>query len=102
MQALEKWSSVSAVQLKWSLDGCWLAACNPAAPRVVWIWDMTRMRLDTVVVQICAVHALEWHPGQAQLAVTTNSPCLYMWRPEVGLQGLNVNRYDLLVGKGQS
>ena len=73
-----------AGRLRWSSDGQWLATVGEGLPRVVWLWEVPRMRLHSVIVHTCAVQGLEWRPGQAQLAVTTNTPCLYLWTPEVG------------------
>ena len=72
-----------AGELHWSWDSCWLATVNDVAPQAVWVWDVTRLCLNSVIVFQSGVHTLQWHPSLPQLVMATNCPCLYVWRPEV-------------------
>ncbi|KAK9795231.1 hypothetical protein WJX73_008078 [Symbiochloris irregularis] len=69
-------------QVKWSADGRWLAAWSEAVPRAVWVWDMQTLRADSVIVHTCPAVALQWHPSLPQLAIATNTPCMYLWAPQ--------------------
>ena len=40
---------------------------------------MTKLALHSVVVQLCPVSALRWHPTLARLLICTASSHLYMW-----------------------
>eukprot|EP00039_Didymoeca_costata_P001462 m.52728 g.52728 ORF g.52728 m.52728 type:complete len:447 (+) comp10813_c0_seq2:160-1500(+) len=68
--------------VRFSPDSKFLATRNDNMPTAVWIWDMTKLKLCNVLIQISAVKALAWHPQRSLLAIATGSSCVYMWSPQ--------------------
>lgn len=65
-----------------SSNNRYLATRNDNMPNVVWIWDISKLCLSTVLVQSYTVQAMEWDPKQTRLALCCGSNKLYMWSPE--------------------
>lgn len=61
----------------------YLAAKNETCPQVVWIWDLSLMCLNTVMVQKQEVESLSWCPKTPTLNVSTGSGRLYLWTTKV-------------------
>ncbi len=62
-----------------SRDNRYAATKNEICPNLVWIWDLQRVCLNTVMVQKQEVTSLEWCPKTATLNVSTGSGKLYLW-----------------------
>eukprot|EP00995_Heteronema_vittatum_P009426 NODE_4753_length_555_cov_141.944664_g3469_i0.p2 GENE.NODE_4753_length_555_cov_141.944664_g3469_i0~~NODE_4753_length_555_cov_141.944664_g3469_i0.p2 ORF type:complete len:158 (+),score=67.89 NODE_4753_length_555_cov_141.944664_g3469_i0:24-476(+) len=62
-----------------SCDGRYLATHSEALPHAVWIWNITRMCLEVVMVQLKPVKALHWDPVHCRLGICTGSKRFYMW-----------------------
>ena len=62
-------------------DSCYLATKSEGNGRVVWIWDMKKMKLDSMLVLSQSVGSMEWHPCESMLAVSSGSTHMYIWSP---------------------
>ena len=68
--------------MAWSGDGTYLATRNDNAPTAVWIWDVSRLELCAVLLQIEHVKSVAWDPHHHRLAVVTGGERVYIWTPE--------------------
>jgi Mg2+/Co2+ transporter CorB len=50
---------------------------------VVWVWDLARLTLNSVMVQRNEVTNLAWCPLEASLNVSTGAGRLYLWTDRV-------------------
>jgi WD40 repeat protein len=48
-------------------------------PNILWIWDMNKFKLASVLIQTSAIRCVAWEPRQPRLALCTNNNKLYMW-----------------------
>jgi WD40 repeat protein len=58
----------------WSGDNKYLVTRNDNQPSAVWIWDMTRLELATVLLQKDPVKSLDWDPVHNRLVSKTIKP----------------------------
>ncbi len=70
-------------QVAISPDGRFAATKNEIQPQVVWIWDLTRLALNSIMVQRQEVTSLAWCPTEASLNVSTGVGRLYLWTDRV-------------------
>jgi hypothetical protein len=70
-----------AGMLSWSSDSHYFFTRNDNMPTALWIWDICRLELVTVLVQKDPIRAAAWDPTCPHLALCTESPHLYMWTP---------------------
>eukprot|EP00898_Chlorokybus_atmophyticus_P000443 jgi/Chlat1/139/Chrsp1S03234 len=73
---------MGVAQVAWSPDNEFLVTRNANMPTAVWIWDMQRMVLSTVLLQIDPVKAAVWDPQQTRLAVCTGTSRFFIWSPQ--------------------
>mmetsp|Transcript_17342 Transcript_17342/g.33382 ORF Transcript_17342/g.33382 Transcript_17342/m.33382 type:complete len:435 (-) Transcript_17342:1765-3069(-) len=66
----------------WSGDNRYLVTRNDNMPTTVWIWDMSRLELATVLIQIDPVKSIDWDPVHCRLALCTGGPKIFLWAPE--------------------
>ncbi|KAJ8320300.1 hypothetical protein KUTeg_001887 [Tegillarca granosa] len=50
-------------------------------PNTLWIWDIQRLTLCTVLIQGAAIKCIKWDPNRTRLALCTGTNKLYMWSP---------------------
>ena len=62
-----------------SRDNKYLACKNEVCPNIVWIWDLSKSCLNTIMVQKQEVEHLEFCPKTATLNVSTGNGKLYLW-----------------------
>lgn len=65
-----------------SADNRYLATVNDNMPSTVWIWEVSKLKLLALLVQVAAVKSIAWDPLHSRLAVCTASNKLYLWTPE--------------------
>jgi hypothetical protein len=70
-----------AGMLSWSSDSHYFFTRNDNMPTALWIWDICRLELATVLVQKDLIRTAAWDPTCSRLALCTESPHLYMWTP---------------------
>lgn len=51
------------------------------AASVVWVWDMQKMSLVSVLEQTSSVRCFQWDPLRPRLALCTGNTKLYLWSP---------------------
>mmetsp|Transcript_481 Transcript_481/g.1053 ORF Transcript_481/g.1053 Transcript_481/m.1053 type:complete len:436 (-) Transcript_481:31-1338(-) len=66
----------------WSGDNKYLVTRNDNMPTSVWIWDMTRLELVTVLLQKDPVKSVDWDPVHNRLALCTGGTRVFLWAPE--------------------
>mmetsp|Transcript_34161 Transcript_34161/g.74633 ORF Transcript_34161/g.74633 Transcript_34161/m.74633 type:complete len:451 (-) Transcript_34161:71-1423(-) len=70
-----------------SEDGTFLATKNERHPCVVWVWDMHRLALHSVLVHRFQIRSMDWDSSaaatgsQCRLAVATGSQHVFFWTP---------------------
>ena len=62
-----------------SNDSRFVATKNEINPNVVWIWDIQRLCLNTLMIQKNEVTNLTWCPKTPTLNVSTANGKLYLW-----------------------
>ena len=66
-----------------SHDARFVAAKNELYPTIVWIWDLVRLSLNSVLSQKHEVTNLTWCPLSPTLNVSTGVGRLYLWTERV-------------------
>ncbi|XP_069120373.1 WD repeat-containing protein WRAP73-like [Argopecten irradians] len=64
-----------------SCDCRYMYTKNDNMPHTLWIWDVQRLSLCTVLIQAAPIKCVAWDPHQPRLAVCTGTNKLYMWSP---------------------
>lgn len=64
-----------------SCDCKYMYTRNDNMPGTLWIWDIRRLALCTVMILNSPIKSVKWDPHQARLAVATGTSKLYMWSP---------------------
>lgn len=68
--------------LAWSADGQYLATRSDDRPQSLWIWDITRLELTSVLIHSSPVKTVTWDPsGAPRCAIACSSPSLAVWTP---------------------
>ncbi|RWW55167.1 hypothetical protein BHE74_00038202 [Ensete ventricosum] len=67
--------------LSWSNDSQYVFTRNDNMPTILWIWDIRRLELATVLVQKDPIRTAVWDPTCARLVLCTGTSQLYMWSP---------------------
>ncbi|CAH9098054.1 unnamed protein product [Cuscuta europaea] len=75
--------------MSWSNDSEYICTRNDSMPAVLWIWDVQRLELATILIQKDPIRAVAWDPSSTRLVLCTGSPHLYMWTPS-GAYCINV------------
>jgi hypothetical protein len=58
---------------------------NDNMPNVLWIWDVPKLKLAAILVQLSPIRTVEWDPKQSRLALCTGTNKVYMWSPKGSL-----------------
>uniref|UniRef100_A0A3P8WQY8 WD repeat containing, antisense to TP73 n=1 Tax=Cynoglossus semilaevis TaxID=244447 RepID=A0A3P8WQY8_CYNSE len=72
---------IGVSMLAFSSDSRFLATKNDNAASVVWVWDMQKMSLVSVLEQTSSVRCFQWDPLRPRLALCTGNTKLYLWSP---------------------
>ena len=64
-----------------SPDCKYMATKNDNMPNAVWIWDVTKLRLAVLLLQLNPIREFQWDPLQSRLALCTGNSKLYLWSP---------------------
>ena len=67
------------MSFKWSCDGKYFSTHVGC---LVYVWDVTKLRIAVALVQKNEVKALRWSPVRNQLAICCGGECVYLWSPE--------------------
>ena len=72
-----------AFGLNYSADGTLLVAREESMPRCIWLWDVERVKLVAVIVQLENVLQARWQPNpelnKNVIAFCTGTPRVYFW-----------------------
>ena len=66
----------------WSPSERYIATRNDNLPWVVWIWNVERGRLVSVMIQRQGVKFMRWEPANDILAVCCGNSRIYLWSSE--------------------
>jgi WD40 repeat protein len=81
-----------------SQDAKMVATKNESQPNIVWVWDITKLSLNSILVQKQEVTHLEWCPQNLTLNVSTGNDKLYIWTLKVAsLCQIPVNKDNFCV-----
>ncbi|KAJ3681824.1 hypothetical protein LUZ60_014397 [Juncus effusus] len=67
--------------LSWSSDSQYFFTRNDSMPNILWIWDICRLELASVLVQKDPIRTAIWDPNHPRLVLCTGSSYIYMWGP---------------------
>jgi len=78
---LEENPKVGVSRCEWSPSGKYLATMNDNLPHTVWIWNMARLSLLSLVDHKDEVRSFKWAPGgrSERLAICCGNDKLYLW-----------------------
>lgn len=71
--------------IAFSSDNRYLATRNDNQPTAVWVWDISRLSLCSLLLHEHHVRCMAWDPAQTRLAIATGTNKIYMWSPEGSL-----------------
>lgn len=80
---------------KWSHDGMFLATRNDNTPTILWIWDVQKSGLHTLLVLKTPVRSLQWCPTEASLAFVSGSNSVSFWVPPAQVTTTRIPSEDL-------
>lgn len=66
-------------------DNRYLSTRNDNQPTAVWVWDISRLSLCSLLLLEQPVRCIAWDPTQTRLAIATGTNKVYMWSPEGAL-----------------
>ncbi|KAK8791133.1 hypothetical protein WA158_005764 [Blastocystis sp. Blastoise] len=87
---------VGISNLSWSPDGRYVQSTSDNLPKAVWIWDIYRHRLHSIIIFKEVVTSVTWCPVAFLLAIATASKMVYIWRP-TGMCWLRIPEKDFNV-----
>ncbi|KAL5015357.1 hypothetical protein ScPMuIL_009627 [Solemya velum] len=67
--------------LAFSCDCRYMYTKNDNMPHALWVWDIKKLKLCSVLVQSSPIKCVSWDPQQSRLALCTATNRLYMWSP---------------------
>ena len=67
--------------MKWSSDGRYIASKCDNLPTTVWIWDIVKVQLISLLVHSDHVRDLAWDPHLPRCALVTGGGSVYIWSP---------------------
>lgn len=62
-----------------SPDSCFAATVNEQHPKIVWIWDLIKMQLNSLILQKDAVLDLKWAPNSLNLNISSSDAKIFLW-----------------------
>jgi WD40 repeat protein len=62
-----------------SHDSLYLASVNEQCPTLVWIWDLVKCQLNSVIKQQDVVNGVCWAPNSLNLNISSNENKIYLW-----------------------
>lgn len=62
-----------------SPDSSYIATVSENTPHYVWIWDVAKMYLNSLVVQKKPVTDITWAPGTQNLNISSNDGKIFLW-----------------------
>ena len=65
--------------MEWSFDSQYLATKCEEMPNAVWIWDVTTLKLTSVLLHIDVVRAFKFAPSSHSLYICTGQKRLFVW-----------------------
>eukprot|EP01112_Ceratiomyxa_fruticulosa_P007573 TRINITY_DN1970_c0_g1_i3.p1 TRINITY_DN1970_c0_g1~~TRINITY_DN1970_c0_g1_i3.p1 ORF type:complete len:452 (-),score=74.72 TRINITY_DN1970_c0_g1_i3:49-1404(-) len=68
----------------WSSDSRLILTKNSAMPTALWIWDVSKLSLLALILQLQPVKTAKWDPNKTRaprLALCTSNGKIYFWRP---------------------
>lgn len=68
--------------IAWSPDGNYVASRNDNMPNVLWIWDVSKLLLKTVLIQLQPIKTFTWCDNSEYLVFCTGSPRVFFWSKE--------------------
>lgn len=68
--------------LAWSADGHYLATRSDDRSHTLWIWDVTRLELTSILIHASPIKSVTWDPtGAPRCAIACSSCSLAVWTP---------------------
>jgi len=65
--------------MAWSHDSKYLATKNDNTPNCVYIWDMTTLQLNVLLIHSKTIKSMQWSPKSLHLVIATGSPRIFIW-----------------------
>lgn len=70
---------VGISKMSFSFDCNYLATKNENTPNIIYIWDLTKLKLHSVLIQINEVNCFQWVQNQFILFISTGNNKLYYY-----------------------
>ena len=68
--------------MEWSYDSQYLATKCESMPNAVWVWDMTKLELKTLLVHLDQVKSFKFSPDSHTLVIGTGKSRVFVWTPK--------------------
>ncbi|KAK2964723.1 hypothetical protein BLNAU_23 [Blattamonas nauphoetae] len=67
----------------WSHDGIFLATVSSSCPHCVWIWNVAKLILDSIIILHSPIKRIKWHPQRQILSIIIpTSSSFIVWTAE--------------------
>mmetsp|Transcript_13438 Transcript_13438/g.22875 ORF Transcript_13438/g.22875 Transcript_13438/m.22875 type:complete len:424 (-) Transcript_13438:21-1292(-) len=70
---------VGVSQVSVSFDSQFAASVNENCPCYVWIWDLERLNLNSLIMQKNPVADVEWAPNSLNLNISSSDSKIFLW-----------------------
>ena len=70
---------VGISNIKISSDSQYVATVCENTPKCVWIWDLQKLQLNTLLVQVNDVTSICWAPNTLNLNISSSDGKIYLW-----------------------
>lgn len=68
--------------LEWSFDGSFISSKEDSFPNLVWIWEIKKLKLNSILIHNQEVRSMKWNPLQNQIAFCTGIQKINLWSIE--------------------
>lgn len=86
--------------VKFSADDLYMATVNENMPTTVWVWDIQKLALCSVLSHRKPIKSIMWDPCRHRMCISTSNSKLYLWSPE-GCSIVDVPLPDFIVRKAE-
>jgi WD40 repeat protein len=66
-------------KIKISPDSNFAASINEQTPTLVWVWDLVKMQLNSLIVQKESVKDISWSPNTLNLNISSSDAKIFLW-----------------------
>ena len=86
---------VGVSQISVSCDSVYLATVNEQCPSMIWIWDLVKCTLNSIIQQKDLVKSIEWAPNSLNLNISSGDNKIFLW----SLKGASICQVPPMMSK---